>query len=179
MIRRLSFLIAVLVALVALYVVVLRVAPAPDRSKARQASPAPPVEGEVAFEGPGPYPTEYDEVTVTIEIPPVSEFPPIWAETDGCPVTRMSGALGAAIGPGNGCPVLDIDPEGPAAKAGIQRFDRLGEPSDCASSIYRSFRPREEAGTVEWTVRRPKAAKSESPEADVPATEAEQEGASG
>ena len=174
MTRRLSFSIAVLVALIALYVVVLRVAPAPDRSKARKAPPSPPVEGGAAFEKPGPYPTEYDEITVTIEIPPISEFPAPWAKADGCPHTRLTGVLGAAVGPGNGCPVLTVEPEGAAAKAGIQPLDRLGEPSDCASALYGSFRPRKDARTVEWTVCRPKAGKSESPEADAPATEGEQ-----
>ena len=167
--------IAALVGIIALYVVVLRVAPAPYRPKAEKGSSARPVEGEVAFEKPGPYPTEYDAVTVTIEIPPVSEFPSLWATTHGCPHTRVSGALGAMIGPGNGCPVLKVEPDGPAAKAGIQRFDRLGEPGDCVRSFYHFFKPRKEARTVEWTVRRPKAAKLESAEAEGPATEGEQE----
>jgi hypothetical protein len=176
MTRRLSFSIAVLVALIALYVVVLRVAPAPDRSKARNAPPASPVEGGAAFEKPGPYPTEYDEVTVRIEIPPLSEFPALWAESDGCPHSRMTKVLGAGIGPGNGCPVLTVEPDGPADKAGIKRFDRLGEPSDCPSTLYRSFRPGKEACTVEWMVRRPKGGTAESPGADAPATESEEGG---
>jgi hypothetical protein len=124
---------------------------------------------------PGPYPTEYDEVTVSIDIPPLSEFPAGWAERDGCPHMRITGALGAAIGPGNGCPVLSVEPDGPADKAGIQRFDRLGEQSDCASSLYRSFKPRKEARTVEWTVRRPKGAASRSPAGDHPADDHEHE----
>lgn len=158
MTSRLVFLVAALAAVFVLYLVVLRVAPVPGVSKARTASARPASEGPSDFEKPGPYPTEYDEVTVTIEIPPVSEFPWAWAEVDGCPHKRVSGALGAAIGGGNGCPVLKLDPEGAAAKAGIKRFDRLGEPSDCASSLYRTFKPRKEARTIEWTVRRPKAA---------------------
>ena len=173
MTRRLRFSIGVLVALIALYGVVLRVAPAPGRSKARKAPPAPPVEGGAAFEKPGPYPTEYDEVTVTIEIPPASEFPSGWAQTDGCPHTRITRVLGAAVGPGNGCPVLKLKPEGPAAKAGIQPLDRLGEPRDCARALYGSFRPGKDARTVEWTVRRPKGGKTESPEAGGPATGAD------
>ncbi len=175
MTRRLGFFIAALVGIIALYFVVLRVAPAPYRPKADKVSPAPPVEGELAFEKPGPYPTEYDEVTVTIEIPPVSEFPAAWARAHGCPHKRLTGALGAMIGPGNGCPVLVVEPDGPAAKAGIQPFDRLGEPGDCASALYYAFRPRKEAHTVEWTVRRPKGAKSESAEGEGPGTKAEQE----
>jgi len=159
MTNRLRFSIAVLVALIALYVVVLRVAPAPDRSKARKAPPGPPVEWGGAFEKPGPYPTEYDEVIVTIEIPPLSEFPPAWAKGRGCPHARITRVLGAAVGRGNGCPVLKLKPEGPAAKAGFQPRDRLGEPRDCASALYGSFRPGKEARTVEWMVRRPKAAK--------------------
>jgi hypothetical protein len=173
MTRRSSFLIAALVGIIALYFVVLRVAPAPDRRKAQKVSPAPTeeletiqMEGGVEFQKPGPYPTEYDEVTVTIEIPPASEFPVAWATTHGCPHNRLTGALGAMIGPGNGCPVLVVEPDGPAAKAGIQPLDRLGEPGDCASALYYAFRPRKEARSVEWTVRRPKGAKSESAEAE-------------
>jgi S1-C subfamily serine protease len=83
--------------------------------------------------------------------------------------------LGAAIGPGNGCPVLEVKPDGPAAKAGIQPLDRLGKPSDCASALYGFFRPGKDARTVEWMVRRPKA---ESPGADGRDAEGEQEEAS-
>jgi hypothetical protein len=70
------------------------------------------------------------------------------------------GVLGAVIGFGYGCPVLKLDPEGAAAKAGIQLLDRLGEPGECPVSIHWSFLPTEEPQTVEWMVRRPKAATS-------------------
>ena len=43
-----------------------------------------------------------------------------------------------------------------AFRAGLQRLDRLAEPAECAASISRYFKPRKDARTVEWTVRRPK-----------------------
>jgi predicted metalloprotease with PDZ domain len=102
-------------------------------------------------------PGEYDEVTVTIEIPPLSEFPAGWAKNrDGCPHMRISRTLGAKMSGGGGVRIFEVEPDKPAAKAGIQPGDRLGELSDCASSLSRSFRPRKEARTIEWTVRRPK-----------------------
>ena len=171
MTRRLSILIAVLVLVAVLCVVVLRVAPAPDRVRARRAPATEPTAR--APEMPGPYPTEYDEVTVSVEIAPITEFPPIWADNDGCPHNRISRVLGAGVGPSNGCPVVVIEPDGAADRAGIRVFDRLGRPGDCASGIYRFFRPGEETRTVEWTVRRPKGAKVEGG-----ADEAEEQGAS-
>lgn len=174
MTRRLVTLVVVLAALCVLYFALVRDM-APRSWASRSAAPRPSGEGADMANKPGPYPTEYDEVTVSIDIPPVSEFPAGWAESDGCPHSRVSGALGAAIGPGNGCPVLNVEPGGPADKAGIQRFDRLGEPGDCAMSLYRSFKPRKEARTVEWTVRRPKGQAPESPAADQPADEHEHE----
>lgn len=179
MTHRLGVLVILLVLVAACYLVVIRAGPVPGRSKPRPAPPGPPAEGEAAFIKPGPYPTEYDEITVTIEIPPVSEFPSGWAQTDGCPHMRVSRTLGAAVGPGNGCPVLVVEPDGPAAKAGIQPMDRLGKPSDCISSFYRIFRPRKEARTVEWTIRRPKTPASESPGPDAPAAKSDQQEASG
>ncbi|NIR01976.1 MAG: hypothetical protein GTN78_17580, partial [Gemmatimonadales bacterium] len=116
---RLIILLLVLAALLVSYFGFVRELPGPSASPSTAAAPGTPGESPAGFEKPGPYPTEYDEVTVTIVIPPVSEFPPAWAEIDGCPQTRVSGALGAAIGPGNGCPVLKVEPDGPAAKAGI------------------------------------------------------------
>lgn len=174
MTRRLVALVVVLAALCVLYFTVVQ-GMSPRSWASRSPSPGPPPEGAAAADKPGPYPTEYDEVRVSIDIPPVSEFPAAWAEVDGCPHSRVSGALGAAIGPGNGCPVLNVEPGGPADKAGIQRFDRLGEPSDCAMTLYHSFKPRKEARTIEWTVRRPKGQASESPAADQPADDHEHE----
>jgi hypothetical protein len=156
MTKRLRLSIAVLVILIALYVVVMRVAPPPRSSMAQNAAR----EGPPSALNPGPYPTEYDEVTVTIEIAPLSEFPRAWATHGGCPHKVLMGVLGAVTGPANGCPVLAVEPDGAAAKAGIQRLDRLGKPEDCASSIQWDFRPWNEPRTVEWTLRRPKSATS-------------------
>lgn len=158
MTRTLKVSIAVLVVLMGSYVVVLRVAPPPDRLRSQQGARA---DGPRPALDPGPYPTEYDEVTVTIEIPPLSEFPAPWADNEGCPLTRLTGALGAMVGPGNGCPVLTVKPGSPADNAGIKRLDRLGKPEDCASALSGSFRPGEEARTVEWVVRRPKGGSAE------------------
>jgi hypothetical protein len=145
--RRLVLLVAALAAVAACYVVVLRVAPVRDLSHLAKLGPetAPPVDTR-----------EYEEVAVEIEIPPLSEFPESWAQMDGCPHVRMSRALGAQISGGGGVRVLGVQPEGPAAKAGIQPGDVFGEPEDCASGLAHFFRPHTKARTVEWTVRRPK-----------------------
>jgi membrane-associated protease RseP (regulator of RpoE activity) len=143
----LVLLVVALAAVIACYVMVQRVAPLPDRSHLLK---------------PGMQMTpkedtrEYEEVAVTIEIPPLSEFPRAWAEIDGCPHIRMCGALDAQLSGGGGVRVLAVKPGGPAAKAGLKPGDVFGEPEDCASGLVRFFAPRTEAHTVEWTVRRPK-----------------------
>jgi len=76
-------LVAALVVLIAMYIamytVVLRKSPIPNWLRARMSASA-----RVRPERPGgPYPTEYDEVKVTIEIPPLSEFPSTWTEVEG------------------------------------------------------------------------------------------------
>lgn len=179
MTRRLAVLFTVLVVLIMLYALVLRLAPSPRLSRPAGASAGPGREGEDMPFRPGPYPAEYEEVTVTIDIPPLSQFPPGWAQIDGCPHIRISKTLGVAMGPGNGCPILSVQPGGPAAEAGIQPGDRLGEPSDCSSTLYRSLRPREEPRTIEWTIRRPEAAEQKSPVADPPDAEGARQEASG
>jgi hypothetical protein len=157
MARRLVLLVVALAAVIACYVVVQRVAPTPDRSHLLKAGmeTTPKVDTR-----------EYEEVAVTIEIPPVSEFPAGWAQTAGCPHIRMSGALGAEISAGNGVRVLVVRPGGAAAKAGLQPGDVFGEPDQCASSLSHFFAPRKEARTVEWTVRRPKGWVWEPPSAE-------------
>ena len=109
-------------------------------------------------------PGKYDEVTVTIEIPPSSEFPAGWVKNrDGCPHIRICRTLGVKASGGGGVRIFEVDPGKPAAKAGIQPGDRLGDVGQCASSLYRSFRPREDVRTIEWTVRRPKGDAAEMP----------------
>jgi hypothetical protein len=100
---------------------------------------------------------EYAEVTLAIDIPPLAEFPYAWAERGGCPHITISRVLGIEMTADRGVRVLSVEPDKPAAKAGLQPGDRLGDPSDCASSLYGSFAPRKELRTIEWTVRRPKA----------------------
>jgi len=155
---RLRLLIVVLVVLAGLYAVVMRVASPQVPLWARRLTSD---TRKPAIE-PDPYPTDYEELTVLIEIPPLSEFPDPWANRVGCPHKRLMRVLAAAIAPGNGCPVLELDPEGAAAKAGIQRLDRLGGPEQCAASIYEYFIPEKDAHTVEWTVRRPRNATARS-----------------
>jgi hypothetical protein len=157
MTRRLVLLVVALAAVIACYMVVQRVAPMPDRSYLLKTGPetTPKVDTR-----------EYEEVAVTIEIPPVSEFPAGWAHTSGCPHIRMSGALGAEISGGGGVRVLAVKPGQAAAKAGLKPGDVFGEPEDCASGLVHFFAPREEARTVEWTVRRPKGWVWERPSAE-------------
>jgi len=157
MTRRLVLLVVALAVVIGCYVVVLRVAPLPERSLLLK----PGMETTPQVDT-----REYEEVAVTIEIPPVSEFPAGWAQTDGCPHIRMSGALGAQISGGGGVRVLAVQPGGAAAKAGLQPGDVFGEPDQCASALSRFFAPRKEARTVEWTVRRPKGWVWEPPSAE-------------
>jgi len=147
MTRRLVLLVVALAVVIGGYLVVLRVAPTPDRSYLLKTGPetTPKVDTR-----------EYEEVAVTIEIPPLSEFPAGWAHSNGCPHMRMSGALAAEVSGGGGVRVLAVKPGGAAAKAGLQPGDVFGDPDQCASSFSHFFAPREEARTVEWTVRRPK-----------------------
>ncbi len=161
MTTRLAILLAMLAALAACAYMVLREPRPPGTSESR-ADLLPMHKGEsAASKRPGPYPTEYDEVTVSIEIPPLSEFPTPWGQLEGCPQTRMTLTLGVTMYPAEGCPVLTLDEDGPAARAGIKPGDRLGGPDDCANSLSFTFRPKSKARTVEWTVRRPKAGESE------------------
>ena len=155
--RRLVMLLVALAAVAACYVVVQRVAPMPDRSYLLKTGPetTPKVDTR-----------EYEEVAVTIEIAPLSEFPEGWAHTDGCPHMRMGGALEAQISGGGGVRVLAVKPGGPAAKAGIQPGDVFGEPDQCASGLAHFVRPHTKARTVEWTVRRPKGWVWEPPSAE-------------
>jgi hypothetical protein len=114
-------------------------------------------------------PGECEDVIVTIDIPPLAEFPAQWAERDGCPHARISMILGAEIAAKGGVPVIAVEPDMAADKAGVKPGDCLGEPGDCPASLYESFVPCEEARTVEWTVRRRNGMTSESPAAESPA----------
>ncbi len=147
MTRRLVLLVVALAAVIACYVVVVRVAPLPEGPRLLK----PGLEMT-----PKEDTREYEEVAVTIEIPPLSEFPEPWAQTDGCPHIRMSGALDAQLSGGGGVRVLAVKPGGPADKAGLKPGDVFGEQEDCASGLVHFFAPRKQAHTVEWTVRRPK-----------------------
>lgn len=149
MTRRLIVLLAVFVGLVPVCFMVLRSAPPPRLVSTDTGG---------AAAGIGSYPADHEDVTVSIEIPPLSEFLEPWAKTDGCPHTRLTGTLRARIGSSNGCPVLSVESGGSADKAGLRPGDRLGGPDDCASTLYPSFAPGVESRTIEWTVHRPQAA---------------------
>jgi len=106
-------------------------------------------------------PDHYDPVTVTIEIPAASEFPEAISAGIGCPQKQLGHVLGVAVTPGQGCVVMQLDENGPAAKAGIRLGDRLGSsPKDCPSSLAGSFFPTERPRQVVWTVQRPVMAES-------------------
>jgi membrane-associated protease RseP (regulator of RpoE activity) len=157
--RRLVVLCVLLIAVIACYVVVLRVAPEPGAST-RKSPAGPPPPGSIAATlpgGPG-FPSDYENVSVQIKIPALSEFPAPWSEGAGCPQKILSAVLGAAVGPGGGVPVLNLAPDKPAAKAGIKVGDRLGDRDACPSSLYTHFFPKEKPYTVQWTVHRPQVA---------------------
>jgi hypothetical protein len=165
MTRRLTFLLLILVVVAVCCAIVLRFAPEPGRAITKKPPAGPPPPGSVAATlpgGPG-FPKVYDDVMVTVKIPPLSKFPPGWAEGKGCPHAILSRVLGAAVGPGGGVPVLSLEPDKPAAKAGIKVGDRLGERDACPSSLYGSFFPRKTARTIKWTVHRPKSATPQKP----------------
>ncbi len=117
------------------------------------------------------FPRDYEEMTVTFEIPPAEEFPEAVVWEGGCAHSKLSRILGIEVGM-YGLPVLEVLPEGPAAKAGVRAGYRLGTGSDCPSSVVWSFMPREEARSVEWTVYRPKGGAAGSGHSDEPPSEA-------
>jgi hypothetical protein len=167
MTARLILLLALLGALILAYVIVLRVAPTPALPASARPSTGSP--GESRAVRPIFRQGQLDPVTLTINIPPLAEFPAPWAETEGCPHVRITRTLRVSVGPAGGVPVLSVEPGGPADEAGIQPGDLLGQPGDCASSIYRAFLPGQEPRTIEWTVRRPRAAAQMTPAAEPPA----------
>ncbi len=163
--RRPILLVVILGALVACYLLLLRSAPSPSSAEQRgflSARPkgGAPVQSTVPEEA-----GEYDYVSVTIDIPAVAELPESWAKRRKCPRTAIDDLLGVKIGPGGGVRISRVEPDKPAASAGIQPEDRLGAPGQCPSALYGSLAPGEEARTIEWTVRRPRGKGSREPSA--------------
>jgi len=160
---RLIILLVILAAVIVCYGITLRLAPATSPWERPIVLMGPPREGRFAGSAAQEDPGEYDHVTVNIDIPPSSEFPAGWSGRGGCPHMRICRVLGVKASGGGGVRIFEVDPGKPAANAGIQPGDRLGEVSECASSLYGSFRPRKDARTIEWTVRRPKGDAAEMP----------------
>ena len=160
---RLIILLVILAVVIVGYGIALRLAPATSPWEQPIVLMGSPREGLFRESTVPEDPGEYDEVTVTIEIPPSSEFPAGWANHRGCPHIRICRTLGVKASGGGGVRIFEVEPGKPAANAGIQQGDRLGKAGQCASSLYLSFRPRKEVRTVEWTVRRPKGDAAEMP----------------
>ncbi|UCC67653.1 MAG: hypothetical protein JSV79_11110 [Armatimonadota bacterium] len=170
---RLMVLIVILGALIVCYGIIMRGTPAPAPRKPATRAPA---EGERHPMLPPELhnPAEYEHVAVEIEIPPKSQLRGQWTRGRGCPHKALMSALGVRTAPSGGIPVFSVEPGKAAAKAGIQVGDRLGEPDDCAKSIYGAFWPRKETRSIEWTVRRPKVKEVASPAGEsAPAPEEE------
>jgi hypothetical protein len=150
--RRLIVLLFVLVALAVALPATLRLGPSLRSAKAKRKPPA-----DLPAWAPAAGKTDHlDAVTVTIKIPAAAEFPEGVASGAGCPQKELSSVLGVAVSPGQGCVVLKLDENGPAAKAGIQLGDRLSsEPDGCPSSLAGKFLPSKEAREITWTVQRP------------------------
>jgi hypothetical protein len=155
--RLLSFLLVLVVAGVCcLVVLALMPAPSPTSLTAPRAKPASERAEKPAAAQEDP--AGYDRVAVKITIPPMSKFPASWAAGAGCAHIQLSRILGAALSQGNGVVVFVVEPGKPAAEAGIEPGDRLGEPGDCPSTLVGAFLPGKETRTLDWTVRRPRSA---------------------
>jgi hypothetical protein len=160
--KRLVFLI-VLLLLAALALLLLLRQPAASKSP-KKAAPvvAPSTRAKPAIT-PVVQTTELTPVKVEIIIPPLSQFPAPWAQGEGCPHTRLVKTLRATVGMSNGVPVVAVEPDGPAAKAGIKVGDRLGDPDACPNTIQPLLAPEEKQREVEWTIYRPKSDTSANP----------------
>jgi len=115
-------------------------------------------DGAARTEGPG----AFEEVLVTVEIPPAAELP----DLDGCPADQVRGILGIELGAMHGIGVSAVSPEGPAARAGIQPGDSIakckGELLTCPMTLLPHVQPGETAREVEFTLRRAKTQEPES-----------------
>jgi hypothetical protein len=92
----------------------------------------------------------YEKIAAEILIPSAAECGPL----TGCPMKRLGTILGVRFSDPHGLQIGALDPEGPAAKAGLQPGDQLGLRTECPSSTIDYFLPKEEARTVSVTARR-------------------------
>lgn len=108
-------------------------------------------------------PTAYEEVTVKVQIPVRDKNalrPRGGPDGQGCPAKRVPMILGISFGRGGPLAVGQVDPKGPAAKAGMRPGDLIakceGEPIDCPRTLALYLRPHKTPTEVELTLRRPK-----------------------
>jgi len=116
-------------------------------------------------------PDAFEEVVVTVEIPPAAELP----ELRGCPSHQVCDILGVKLGAMHGIGVSAVSPESPAAKAGIQPGDGIamckGKPVTCPSTLLPGVRPGKTTKEVELTLRRVKEQEPESPPTETSPTD--------
>lgn len=96
---------------------------------------------------------------------------------EGCPAKQLAAILGVSFSNPHGLCIDTVDPDGPAAKAGVEPGDQLGRPSECPSSTIGRFLPRDEARTVAITITRWKPEQADAQGDGEPETGADQEAA--
>jgi hypothetical protein len=159
--RRLMVLLALFAMSAVALPVALRLAPASHRLQKTKKTPLSDLPAWAPARG---TPDRYEAVTLTITIPAASELPGPIAASFGCPQQQLASVLGVAVTPGQGCVVVHLEEDGPAAMAGVRLGDRMSDsPDDCPSAIAGSFRPGEHARDLTWTVQRPVIAPIETP----------------
>jgi len=92
----------------------------------------------------------YEKISAEIVIPSAAEC----GSLTGCPKTRLGAILGVGFSNPHGLTIGSVEPDGPAAAAGLKQGDQLGHAGECPSSTIGYFLPDEEPRTVSVTVRR-------------------------
>ena len=143
MMGRLRYLLLLAGVLVAGYLGMLTILP--DRRPSAGASPSATGQSELRRYG-----ADVEIVVCDLTIPSAAECGPL----EGCPATQVEHILGVTLANPVGIVIATVDPDGPAAQAGVQPGGRLAGGSQCPSAMLGVFLPGSEERTVKLHVKR-------------------------
>jgi len=113
----------------------------------------------------------FETVTCELIIPSAADC----GSLEGCPAKKIEHILGVSFANPHGLCIATVEPDGPAAKGGVEPGDQLGHPTECPAGVLTKFFPGAEERTLTLDIRRPRRRAADTPAQEEPEASAQQE----